>query len=331
MVSRVSKALFTVWAFGGALLSGVSRAAPPAPPAPLPVIISSEHRQVIPPDNCPDLPPLGDERLILYGTYEGAALSTTAVGDRDKEFTVADVIIEKGKEPLYIILSSADAVIWRFTGAVRRISKLYVSTRQKLPADIPAAGVVGVKRDKITFGYCLRAFSGMESIAGARSRGDVRRMLGREPRDTGGRYSTAVVSFPSMAELPAPVEQKAVPPGFDKNLWRDVLNFWSSGLAHIDPKSVVGLEKPVAYDVLPSQGGLAQLTGMGSLIRLQDSNEFKIVRPIARFPAGMGGAHSAKFLLGKGIPYPSGDPVHSCVVSEESGEVLSQHPILCGP
>ena len=40
------------------------------------------------PENCPALPLLGEEKLVLYGTHDGAALSTTAVGDRDKERVV---------------------------------------------------------------------------------------------------------------------------------------------------------------------------------------------------------------------------------------------------
>lgn len=287
-------------------------------------------RPPVEPENCPPLPPLGSERLILYGTHEGAALSSAAVGDRDKETTVADVVIERGKEPLYIIVSSADSVIWRFTGDVGRISKLYVSARQKLPPDTPAAGVIGVKRKKIRFGFCLRTFSATESIAGARSRGDVRRMLGREPDHVAGQYKTAVLSLPSMAQLAAPAEQREVPSGFDPYLWRDVLSFWPSGLARVNPASVASPKTAIQYDVLPSQAGLAQLVGAGVLRRLQGSNEFKIVRPIPRFPAGMGGSHSVKFLLGEGVPMPAGDPVHSCVVSEETGEVLSTN-ISCGP
>jgi hypothetical protein len=279
--------------------------------------------------NCPTLPPLQGERLVLYSTYEGAALSTSSVGDPNKETTLADVVVEKGKGRLYVLLSSSDAVIWRFTGDVNRVTKVYVSTGQKIEPDAPAAGVVGIDRQKVTFGACLRAFDAVESIEGARSRGDLRKNLGREPDYVGAHYATAVVSIPSMTQLKAPPEQTKTPVGFDQNIWRDVLLFWPAGLARVSPGSIVSPTKSIAYDVLPSQGGLAQLTGSGALRRLSGSNEYKIVRPIPRFPAGMGGAHSAKFLLGRGIPMPAGDPVHSCVVSEETGEVLSRL-ISCG-
>jgi len=328
MRSCVSRVLLQ---FGAALsLVALNTSSIAAAPPPMIATAPRIARVIEQPENCPALPLLGEEKLVLYGTNDGAALSTTAVGDRDKETTVADVFIEKGDEPLYIILSSHNSVIWRFTGQVSRISKLYISTRQQLPPDIPAAGVVGVRKERVTFGFCLRAFTAVDSIAGARSRGDIRLKLGREPDYIGGKYETSTVSLPSMAELPSSFEQRQVPAGFDQRLWREVLMFWPAGLARVTSGSVVSPKGAISYDVLPSQGGLAQLVGSGSLLRLEGSNEFKIVRPIARFPAGMGGSHSARFLLGKGIPLPSGDPVHSCVVSEETGEVLSMATV-CGP
>lgn len=41
-----------------------------------------------------------------------------------------------------------------------------------------------------------------------------------------------------------------------------------------------------------------------------------------RFPAGLAGAHSVKFLLLRGVPKPDGNPGHSTVISEETGEAL---------
>jgi hypothetical protein len=37
-------------------------------------------------------------------------------------------------------------------------------------------------------------------------------------------------------------------------------------------------------------------------------------------PAGLSGALSVTFLIMKGTPYPDGDPAHSCVIVEETGE-----------
>lgn len=325
MSSRVSRTLSAVLAAASAVptLASASTQAPP-------VVTSTRIARPAPqPENCPPFAPIGSERLLLYGTHDGAALSSVAVGDRNVETTVANVHIERGRERLYIILSSTDSIIWRFTGDVARVSKLYVSTREKLLSGNPAAGVTGVDRKKVTFGHCLRSLQAAESIEAARSRGDIRKALGRDPDFVGGTYETARVSLPSGSALPAPAVQRQLPANFDERLWRDeVLRFWPAGLARMSAQSVISPEQAIVYDVLPSQGGLAQLAGSGALKRIPN-NSFKIMRPIARFPAGMGGAHSTRFLLGTGVPMPEGDPVHSCVVDEKTGDVLSSQ-ISCG-
>jgi hypothetical protein len=45
-----------------------------------------------------------------------------------------------------------------------------------------------------------------------------------------------------------------------------------------------------------------------------------LARRKIRFPAGLFGALSATFLIMKGTPYPDGDPAHSCVIVEDTGE-----------
>ena len=44
------------------------------------------------------------------------------------------------------------------------------------------------------------------------------------------------------------------------------------------------------------------------------------MREKIRFPAGLAGAHSVTFLVMNGTPYPDGDPGHSCVITEETGQ-----------
>jgi hypothetical protein len=49
------------------------------------------------------------------------------------------------------------------------------------------------------------------------------------------------------------------------------------------------------------------------------ASEFRIVRKM-RFPAGLSGAHSVRFILARGVPMPDGSPGHSTVISEETGQ-----------
>jgi hypothetical protein len=64
---------------------------------------------------------------------------------------------------------------------------------------------------------------------------------------------------------------------------------------------------------------LSPIARSAGAVTQNGSGEF-IVRKKIRFPAGLYGAHSVTFLIMKGTPYPDGDPGHSCVMVEETGE-----------
>jgi hypothetical protein len=90
----------------------------------------------------------------------------------------------------------------------------------------------------------------------------------------------------------------------------------------IDPRDAVSSQPAEAYEVLPQQAGLLQLVNSGAL-SVNRSGDFLIHKKI-RFPGGLHGAHSVKFLLLKGVPVPDGDPGHSDVMSEETGRSLTR-------
>jgi hypothetical protein len=108
------------------------------------------------------------------------------------------------------------------------------------------------------------------------------------------------------------------PDGFDREAYAQAIWFSPGGLVSIDPVDVVSEWPAETYEIFPSQMGLAQLVGSGA-IEIRGDGSFYIARPIARFPAGLAGAHSVTFILGRGVPMPAGDPAHSCVISEETG------------
>ena len=94
--------------------------------------------------------------------------------------------------------------------------------------------------------------------------------------------------------------------------------FSPGGVIQIDSKTVVADVAVAPYEVLPQQAGLVQLLKTGALTQ-NGAGEY-IVRQKIRFPAGLAGAHAVTFLVIKGTPYPDGDPGHSCVFVEETGE-----------
>ncbi|WP_435640950.1 hypothetical protein [Micavibrio aeruginosavorus] len=61
-----------------------------------------------------------------------------------------------------------------------------------------------------------------------------------------------------------------------------------------------------------------------SQIQFETANVFKIVKSIPYFPSGLYGGYSTKFVLGKGVALPKGNPGHSTVISEETGNVISE-------
>ena len=106
-------------------------------------------------------------------------------------------------------------------------------------------------------------------------------------------------------------------------VFRSLQRFHPFGVREIDPATVVADRPVVAYDVMPQQAGLLQLLLEGKLRYTRDGY-FIIQEPIPRFPAGLNGAHSVKFILGEGVPMPEGSAGHSSGVSAETGECLSR-------
>jgi hypothetical protein len=286
------------------------------------------------PSNC-RLPAAGaHDDVVLFGAYEGDALSTATVAGQDEVTTTARVVVEPGATPLYLILSSYKAVIWRFEGEVARMTRVVlVGPREQ--------GVVGVERGKVvdltkdvaslTEVPCFRPYYESRSVEAVIARGVVERALGQAPKMMGGEYELASVRIPSgVASRTERGSSPPAPAGFDATTYASHLRFNSGGVVTIDPKAVVSAAKPERYDVLPEHAGLAQLVGSGQLEPVGDSHgDFWIVKPIRRFPAGLNGSLSVRFVLGKGISLPPGSPGHSCVIAEETGRPVA-NAMTCG-
>lgn len=287
--------------------------------------------------------------LIVLGVYEGDALSMVALADRNEVTSAADVIVEPGDAPLHIILVGHDNLIWRFSGAVERVSRVVLIASPSHPPRTIAlsaptggrhggqmlqrpgravyAGTTGLPSDRVSTvapDACTDYFYDPASIKATRFAAVVGARAGRRPDVLAGAYSLSAIKLPSAMAAVAP-RGLAAPPGFEAALWSHALRFNPSGLARMEPQDVFSSVPVLPYDVLPGQMGLAQLAGQGRIERLSDG--LKIVKPIPRFPAGLSGAHSVTFLLGQGVPMPSGSPGHSCVVREADGGVMGASPL----
>jgi hypothetical protein len=273
-----------------------------------------------------------DARLILVGTYTGEALSTVAIGGQEQATNHIEVRIEPGDRPLYLVLSSYHSMLWRLSGDVRRVAGVVVDSFQAARGGYAAAGVAGVEADKVAVlrGRCLAFFS--DATRGGdlwRNIGAIRLATGRRPDAVFASHYLGQVSLPSGAlDHVRPGTYPPVPPGYDPDMWRETLSYWGGGVVDTDPRQVVSAAGAEAYVVMPQQAGLAQLLASGALVRGSDSREFRIVRPIPRIPGQLGGGHSVRFVLARGVPVPPGDLMHSCMLVEETGQTLGI-PSVC--
>ena len=278
-------------------------------------------------------------KLLVLSAYEADALSTVAVGSQDMEVRTGTVEVERGDDPLYVVIAAHRAVIWRFTGAVDRVERVVLASVSNTVNGseqdaVSAVGLTGIPAARATFlkAKCLGYFSEAQSTDAAKAVGLIRKQLEREPAVVAARSTVSGFMLPS-GEIRATGrrDQKPTPliingetiiflqPGV-ANLTRDLERHYPGGVVEIDPASVVASKPVERYEVLPGQAGLLQLVQSGAITRNQ-SREF-LIRQKIRFPAGLHGANSTKFLLLRGVPEPDGDPGHSCVIVEETGEPL---------
>src|SRR5205823_2153791 len=82
-----------------------------------------------------------DDVVVLFGAYEGDAVSTATLVGQDDGTQTARVVIEPGTASLSVLLTSYEPVIWRFEGAVDRVSQVLLLGR--------AGGVTGVAAGRV--------------------------------------------------------------------------------------------------------------------------------------------------------------------------------------
>lgn len=279
-----------------------------------------------PPATC-DLPePAATDQVVLFGAYEGDAISTATVAGQDGVTDTARVVIEPGTTPLYVVLSAFESMIWRFEGETSRVARVVL-------ASSAAQGATGLSADVVTdfSGVdCIRAFTDVQSPEGVAARRVVEIALGRPADIVASSYGVGAVSLPS-AMVEASIASLDVPPGFDMAIYQTLGQWFSpGGVIDIDPTRVIARAPAEAYEVLPQAFGLAQLVATGALQNRDFTfvgGYFYIARAIPRFPAGLHGAHSVTFVLGNGVPLPAGSPGHSCVIAEETGLPIEDNSI----
>jgi hypothetical protein len=258
-----------------------------------------------------------DQILVLFSTYEGQAMSSAAVSDIGVETRATDVDIQPGDKPLYIVLASHRAMIWRFKGATDRVASLVLMSDAKAIDGQPAVGAVGIGTDRIAslpLSACMQEFSDPGSRAAALAVDEMTQLTGRRPDVLGATYTFAAIRLPSAMAVRVQDDFAPTPKGFDHAVWRSARRYSPAGVFQISPQDVHGAEPAQAYDILPGQAGIAQLTGAGALKLTSDG--YRIEKPVAHYPAELSGAEAVNFILPSGMSEPAGDPGQSCVIDE---------------
>lgn len=305
------------------------------------------------------LMPKASERatVVLLSAYETDSVSTATIGSQDVTIGAGSIQVEPGEEPLYVVISTHSGVIWDFTGATQRLERIVLSSSSAGPGSAsgknPLVAAKGVGADKVVFmphTGCLPYFSQTapngSKTAFSQSKGPeaavaiVRRETGKEPV-VAAHYEVSGFSVPSGAIKMPPEATKARAAAaklgspvagidFSKvepSLLGAAFTFFPGGVVAIDPSTVVAVQRVTAYEVLPSQLGLIQLMQKGVLTRNR-SGAF-LIHDKMRFPAGLYGAHSARFVLLDGVPAPEGIQGHSCLAQQETDTPVENQKPKC--
>ena len=296
----------------------------------------------------PNLSPGATDEIVLLSGYEGTAYSSVDVSAMDRITEVTRLRIEPGETPLYIVASTYTNMVWSLEGETDRVSG-FVAAKGLVPnSKVGGAGVVGLTQDRVDFiDYdCMEYFTNTSSKEARSAQSKYENIFERDIDHVLSDYTLSSVAIPSgdmidraaraeieAAAIAAGQTQITADNGITFNIESEtefadqtqLFRFTQEGLATVPVKQVISPEPVETYDVVPAHAGLVQLLSSGHIEYLGRDNSYLysyfIHETFSRFPPGLTGAHSVKFILGTGVEMPGGDIGHSRVYSE-SGECL---------
>lgn len=243
--------------------------------------------------------PPADAEVLLVGAGEGQLYSSVHLGDPLEAVTHAEVAIEDGATPLYVMITELSPMVWSFTGDVSRVTRVVMGGQN-------LGGVVGIARDRISYlvlPACLGTAWDFTTSAGSAIEIEAERLAGRLSR-SGGDHDFDRISIPSMTIDRIDTFSGTLPRGH----------------VDVDPSAVVATTPVAAYDVLPGQAGLEQLVREGRA-ETDDGLTYRIVQWVPHFPAGLDGAYAVRFSMSAGVPPPAAKQGY-CVIDETTGAAL---------
>jgi hypothetical protein len=228
--------------------------------------IQAEHAAKVKACDFPPVPP--GAKVILVSAHGGSALSSVSLGGNDEEVTVANIRVEPGPEPLFVVLSSFRAMVWQFSGSAKRIAGV-AATSAVGSTGLPRVGITGLPMEKVAISAAIGC------LPYATDKAESQQKLSKAAEDILGAQVDALTAIEHAANfaIPSGVHEKVAfgnqvqlpTTGPGVPLWREMLHFYPGGLIRIDPDEVVSRVPAKRYEVLPQQAGLAQLLEEGAL------------------------------------------------------------------
>jgi len=273
--------------------------------------------------------------FVAFGTYAASLHSSTYLGRPDFVTGVAEVSIEKGEEPVYLLLGSVRPTIWRLSGATERIEHVVVGADKTYsmdpasgarPNDAPrtsAAGVIGLDESKVSISPvgCFRdAYKASDS---RRKHADAIAFSVGKPRadKIGAEGNVYHVSVPSLTTK-RPLDERPASPvarRYESRLWNEVLRDRLPNIVEINPAEVVSAEPAATYEVLPYHYGIAQLVKEG-VLEPDDQNRMVIKKSFAHWPAEMAFGRTVAFIQSDGVTPPNVRPGQACILTPSQAE-----------
>ena len=291
------------------------------------------------------IPKPSDGAQVIMVRAAAEALSTVTIGSQDVATRASAIVIEPGREPLYVVIASHLPTIWRISGAVERIEHLVLAgsttgPNRGVPGAPPLIGATGVPRERVTFlrhPRCLPSYrplhtwietadrflkyeTGRKGLRGAYGElsevsipsGKFQRLRrGTMPMVAYARSNSAMV-------IEGDVDNKVVLSGRN-DLDAELKLFVPGGVVRLDAAAIVASAAAEPYEVLPQQAGLLQLMQAGALTR-DEEGDFIVQRKI-RLPAELNRGH--KFRVRRGVEEPDGVADGVCVWLEETGAAMN--------
>ena len=185
------------------------------------------------------------------------------LGSQDAVVYAGRVVVERGREPLYLVIPTYSATIWQFSGAVERIERVVMTSsivaKTANALQPPLVGATGIAPERVSFfgrPECVEYFSEIPSSSSLQAIAAVRNAIGKEPDVMAFKYSVNSFTVPSGKidmpgdELQQPLFKKK-PVGSDRA--REAMYwFFRGGVIDIDPRTVVASAPAAAYEVLPA-------------------------------------------------------------------------------